>query len=567
VRWFEKFPERLDHELRALADAGFAPEIDEAQRASGVIVVSVQVPVLGKVEAMRITFPPQYPFFAFQIEAPTLSLGRHQDPYNKVLCFLENVETEWNTNDTAAAYLTDRLSLILASNSDPSLVPEGREGAPATGFMRFHPNTNVFVGDWNLPMEPKYGTLRIGLEQNTDPNQCLRGAILEVRGSDGTLLAQADEQIKARFGTVVAGRWVRLPKRPKSDDPFKIVEEASLVESSIKICEFRGGPDVLGVVFADEAKYLELHDIWTFVVRLKERKTQGKIKGRRPPGDNLIGYLARPDIASPAELVARVPRVRPLSAKKVAIFGVGAIGSMVAWQLARAGAKHLALIDHDFYQTGTTPRWLLGLPAAGYAKVDVLSQFFLLNYPYIEVTRIPYRVGDPNAPPDKVDEIMSAALDGADLVVDCTVEFAVNHYLSTVSRERGIQYIYARGTTGAWGGIVMRAQPDPSAPCWKCFYTHMANGAYGQPAAEDTPDVQPVGCFSPTFTGTGFDMDHISLMATRLAVGMLCSDTEGAYPNFNWDIGVVNIWTQEGEPIAPSWKTFPLVRHPDCDNH
>lgn len=567
MRWFEKYPERLTYELRVLTEAGLAPEVDEAARAAGMIVLTVQVPVFGKVEPMRVTFPAQYPFFAFQVEAPTLSLDRHQSPYTKALCFIENVETEWKTDDTVAEYLQNRLPLILAANKDPSSVKEGREGAPATGFLTFSPNTLVFLGDWALPAQPQHGTLVIGIETGTDPHACLRGAVLEVRGPDGALLAQAEDRIKRLYEKTVKGRWVRLPKRPSYDNPFKIIEEVAAIRRELGQCQFNGAPDILGIVFADEARYREQHDIWIFVVRLKERMRPVKKGERRPSGDRLVGYLARPDNASRTELQARVPRLHPIASKKVAIFGVGAIGSMVAWQLARAGVKHLSLIDHDVYQTGTTPRWLLGLPAAGYLKVQVLNGFFRQNYPYVDMTPIIYRVGAPNVSAEEVDKIMSAALDDASLVIDCTVQFAVNHYLSTMARERGIPYIYARGTTGAWGGMVMRAQPDPTAPCWKCFYRHMTDGAYAKPAAEDVPDVQPVGCFSPTFTGTGFDLDHISLMTVRLAIATLCANAENAYPDFDWDVGVVDVWDKTGRPIAPLWTTTLLVRHPKCDGH
>jgi len=567
VYWFEKYPERLDYELRVLMEAGFAPEIDESERASGKILLTVQVPVFGKVEPMRVIFPAQYPIFAFQVEAPTLALNRHQNPYTKALCFIENIETEWKTDDTVAAYLQNRLKLILAANNDPSSVEEGREGAPATGFIEFSPNTVVFLGDWALPAQPQYGTLIIGVEAGIDPHACLRGAVLEVRSSDGALLAQIDECIKRRYEKTIKGRWVRLPRRPASSDPFKIIEEVAAVQRDFGRCEFNGAPDILGVVFADEAKYLENHDIWIFVVRLKERMRPVKKGEKRPSGDQLLGYLARPDYASRAELQARVPRIHPIASKKVAIFGVGALGSMVAWQLARAGVKHLSLVDHDIYQTGTTPRWLLGLPAAGYSKVHVLNGFFRQHYPYIDVTPIVYQVGAPNVSADDVDKVMSAALDDASLVIDCTVQFTVSHYLSTIARERGIPYLYARGTTGAWGGMVMRAKPDTDAPCWKCFYRHMTDDAYPKPATEDTPDVQPVGCFSPTFTGTGFDLDHISLMAVRLAVATLCVYSENTYPDFDWDVGIVDIWDKSGKPIAPVWKTSPLVRHPECEEH
>ena len=90
---------------------------------------------------------------------------------------------------------------------------------------------------------------------------------------------------------------------------------------------------------------------------------------------------------------------------------------------------------------------------------------------------------------------------------------------------------------------------------------------FHKPPHEDIPEIQPVGCFHPTFTGTGFDMDHVSLAAVRLVVSTLCSGQEGIYPDFDWDVGVVDLWDEKKTPIEPCWTTYPLTRHPNCKAH
>lgn len=567
MAWFDKCPERLEDELRALNDANFEYEIDEDKRAAGQLVLTVKVPIVGTVHSMRVLFPAQYPFFAFQIDAQTLSLSRHQNPYSKALCFVGDIQTEWKTTDTVAMYLSERLPLVLKSNEDPS-APEAREGAPVTGYLTFAPESVVLVDDWIISSDQQRGTLLIGIEPGSDPNRPLRGAVLEVNAADGKRIAEANERLKRRYDKIIKGRWTRLPARPEADDPIKIMADAIVQWPKLERCEFNGGPDTIGVLFPDEAQHRQLHDIWSFLVRYKQ-KTYREVKGRRrPTGSEIRIYLARPDRAGRSDLQARVPRLNQIAKKKVAIFGVGALGSMVAWQLARAGMGAMTLIDHDFYQYGTAPRWLLGLPAAGHTKVSVLKAFIEHNYPYVDVTPIVYAVGNHVINAEQAEEAMKMALEGADLILDCTVEFTVGHYLSSIARERGIPYVWARGSTGAWGGIVGRARPGEERGCWKCFYHHFTAGAYPFPAEEDGPDVQPVGCFSPTFTGAGFDLDHISLMAVRLAVSTLCAGTEDGYPDFNWDVGILDLWDKVArQPIAPRWTTSTLTKHKDCDGH
>lgn len=567
MAWFEECPERLEDELRALNDAGFEHDIDAKARAEGQLVLTVKVPIGDKVHPMRVTFPAHYPYFAFQVEARTLELERHQNPYSKALCFVQDIQTQWKTSDTVAAYLTERLPLILQSNIDPS-APEAREGAPATGYINYAPDAVVLVGDWSIPLNQQHGVLIIGVEDGFDPNKLLRGAVLEVRSPNGGLIAEADDRIKRRYPNKIKGRWTRLPARPSADDPSHIMNDAIAQWRKLEQCEFDHGPDIVGVLFPDEAQHREMHDMWTFLVRVKQKKYQ-EVKGRRRQVGTDIGiYVVRPDRSGRRDLQARVPRVASIATKKVAVFGVGAIGSMVAWQLARSGVGELRLIDHDHYQYGTAPRWLVGMPASGFAKVSVLKSFFEHNYPYVTATAIRYLVGNPMTPPAEAESAMKLALDGVDLIIDCTVEFTVGHYLSSVGWKRDIPYLWARATTGAWGGMVGRARKGEGQGCWKCFYHHFTANAYPFPAAEDGPDIQPVGCFSPTFTGAGFDLDEISLMASRLAVATLCRGNPDGYPDFDWDIAVLDLWDKQTQrPIVPRWSSFPLTKFDKCDGH
>jgi molybdopterin/thiamine biosynthesis adenylyltransferase len=238
---------------------------------------------------------------------------------------------------------------------------------------------------------------------------------------------------------------------------------------------------------------------------------------------------------------------------------------MVTWQLARAGLGKLAIADYDFVNAATTPRWILGVSAAGRMKVKAVAEHITQQHPYVEVDPIFFRVG--NAQCDHVaDDVLRRSLDGADIVVDCTVEKTVQHYLSTIAWERGIPYIWASATPGAWGGIVGRVRPKRSRGCWKCFRGHLADDAIREPQAEQGPDIQPDGCDVPTFRGAGFDLDEVALMCVRLAVSTLCDGAADGYGDLPWDVATVDL-RQNGQPIPPKWTTYELQPHRDCDAH
>lgn len=64
------------------------------------------------------------------------------------------------------------------------------------------------------------------------------------------------------------------------------------------------------------------------------------------------------------------PDLARLAGARVAIVGVGAVGSFTADLLFRAGVRHLTLIDYEVLRPGNVVRHLLGDRYVGWAKVD-----------------------------------------------------------------------------------------------------------------------------------------------------------------------------------------------------
>lgn len=219
-------------------------------------------------------------------------------------------------------------------------------------------------------------------------------------------------------------------------------------------------------------------------------------------------------------------------------------------------------MDFDYVQLGNLPRWFLGFSAVGWPKAVAMAGYITDNYPFVSAKYYFHRLGS------NIDgQVLPDALEGVDLILDATAEWCVNHYLSDLAKQRGIPYVWATGTPGSQGGIVGRVVPNQTKGCWKCFQRHLVDKTIPCPAQEIVPDVQPVGCFHPTFTGTGFDMDHVALAAVRLVVSTLCAGQNGAYPDFDWDVGVLNLWDASNLPIAPKWSTHQLHKHRNCEEH
>jgi hypothetical protein len=50
----------------------------------------------------------------------------------------------------------------------------------------------------------------------------------------------------------------------------------------------------------------------------------------------------------------------------------------------------------------------------------------------------------------------------------------------------------------------------------------------------------------------------------RFVVGTLSGMIEGAYPDVDWDVGVIALRDQNGRPILPRCETLALPRHAKC---
>lgn len=562
--WFVENPGCLSSELKALDDAGYDYKIDPNEQALGRIVLIVKYPIKDDIHDLQVVYPDFYPYFPLQIFATSFPDGPHKHPYNGLLCLLKDPQKNWSTEDTLASMLDTKVRDIAKAHLTPSEAEpiEAHEGSPATGYFTYHPNAVVLTAGWKIPDGIDRGYLLIGLESGAKSNEIVRGIVLEVLDERKNLLQEIDLILQKRYSHFpkIHARWVRLKTPPKSESDNTIFEEAGLIWPEILKPKFNNGPDIVGLIFPEEAQYKKPQENWIFIVRLKIKESPKK-------SIQIVNYHVRADRLSKENNYARVLRCSPIGNKKVFLVGLGAIGSICAWQLARTGIGHLHLLDFDYLQLGNFPRWLLGYTSNGFDKATCLQQYLNVQYPFVRVTSETYRLGEANiaSPPMRDIEIIEQALEGTDLIVDATAEKCVSHFLSELAYTNGIPYIWATGTPGSWGGIVGRIIPGRTEGCWNCFQGHMLDKKIKTPNQENIPDIQPIGCFSPTFSGTGFDMDHISLTAVRLVISTLCIGNENAYPDFEWDVGVVDLWDEETKmPTAPKWTTYPLEKHPDC---
>ena len=563
-RWWERWPGRLEYELERLDALGIPYERDDEAFEKGSLVLRLRPRVNGEEVFLVARFPDFYPYMRFEVEAPELNLDHHQAPFRKNLCLIGGATKNWHTRDTLAGFIRDQLPVALdTGRTHDKTRAEGLEVPQAEPFSVYYPayqDAAVLIdGGWVIDPSVAAGELVIGVKE--DAGEVLRGAVLEVRDTDGRVLVRMDPRVARLYPKPLRCRWVRLDESIREAEAGSFFGKLFSLHASLSNPWWKhivgGRTDIIGVLFPEEVGWREKGDGWVFGVRLQFKGRKGYSKG-----DDV--YLARAMRAGASDLAARVPELKTLQECKVAVAGLGGIGSPSVLELAKAGVGQLRVLDDDIVEPGTTVRWALGFAAAGVRKAHALRSFIDANYPYTEVVPYVHRIGNVLSDGPSDIEVLDDFLDGADLIYDATAEVGVQHLLSDLATERRLPYVCVSTTAGAWGGLIARVRPGVTPGCWVCLQHALEDETIPPPPADPNGGTQPAGCVSPTFTGAGFDVSELSLAGVRLAVSTLSAGIAGAYPEVEWDVATVSLREGKDRLITPRWETFVLDRHPAC---
>ncbi|HEX9069555.1 MAG TPA: ThiF family adenylyltransferase [Ktedonobacterales bacterium] len=220
---------------------------------------------------------------------------------------------------------------------------------------------------------------------------------------------------------------------------------------------------------------------------------------------------------------------RRLGAGRALIVGCGALGTVLANNLARAGVGFLRVVDRDYVEGNNLQRQILfdesdalrGLPKAIAARerLTAVNHFITVDARVTDLTV------------DNVDEL----LDGIDVVLDGTDNFETRYLLNDVCVKAGIPWVYS-GVVAAHG-VSMTIRPGVSA-CLRCVF----------------PD-RPLPGTSPTCDTVGVLNGVVGLIggiASTEALKLLLGD-ERVAPGILW----ADVW-------ANTFERIEIPRQADC---
>lgn len=153
---------------------------------------------------------------------------------------------------------------------------------------------------------------------------------------------------------------------------------------------------------------------------------------------------------------------RKLAESKVAVAGLGGLGTVSSLYLALSGVGHLRLIDQDTVELNNLHRQVLySLNDLHYPKVEVSAKRLKKTNPLVKVEPVPENLNTNN-----VEKLLS----GMDCVVDGLDNMRTRYLVNRACIKLGIPYVFG-AAIGIEGNLSVFASPE--TPCLECVFPNV----------------------------------------------------------------------------------------------
>lgn len=186
---------------------------------------------------------------------------------------------------------------------------------------------------------------------------------------------------------------------------------------------------------------------------------------------------------------------RKLAKSKVAVVGLGGLGTVSSLYLALAGVGHLRLVDQDTVELANLHRQILYTPEdLHYPKAEVSARRLCKTNPLVEVEAVSENVNSRN-----VERLLS----GVDCVVDGLDNMQTRYLINRTCAGLNVPYVFG-AAIGTEGNLAVFAPPE--TPCLECVFSNVED-EYVQ-----TCDTRGVLGATPGIIGTMQAMETVKLL-------------------------------------------------------
>ena len=239
---------------------------------------------------------------------------------------------------------------------------------------------------------------------------------------------------------------------------------------------------------------------------------------------------------------------RILSAKTVAVIGVGSGGSVGALELAKAGVGNFVLVDFDRLKAHNVARHVCGLADVGRFKTRAVRDAISQHNPQASIVCHEIDITEDG---DLLDKIAATS----DLVFVATDNELSRYLINEACLAAGTPAIYGGAYERAFAGEVVRVVPG-EAGCYACVRQALAStmrSISSQQVFDYTDDTE-----FQAEPGLGLDVSFIAMIHAKLALMTLLRDTESALGDLDAEMV---IWINSPRPEDGELFERPLTRH------
>lgn len=213
-------------------------------------------------------------------------------------------------------------------------------------------------------------------------------------------------------------------------------------------------------------------------------------------------------------------QLNDLRNKKVAVIGLGALGSTITAELARSGVTQFLLVDNDKLEIENIGRHDLSIKDINKYKTDGVREKIMDINPQAECQVLTCNVLDDYS-------VTLSCLQSYDIIVstidDVEARYAINSTLIPINKK----VIFAGVFYNAVAGFVLISEKKIS--CFECQARRIDKMA----ADEEIPDFAKLlpeemnyGCGRPTFPGGSIKTHTVALLTAKIAVDTLLQTRE-----------------------------------------
>lgn len=207
---------------------------------------------------------------------------------------------------------------------------------------------------------------------------------------------------------------------------------------------------------------------------------------------------------------------RKLLASRITLIGCGALGSVLADTMVRAGVGFTRIVDRDYVELNNLQRQMLfneRHAAGGIPKAIAAAESLVEINSSVEIEPI---VADANA------TNIEALIDGSDLILDGADNFQIRYLVNDAAVKHGTPWVY--GACVGADGTTMPIVPGQT-PCFRCIW--------------ETP---PQPGVSPTCDTAGILAGIVHVVASLQAVEAIKILT-GQWDALNRNLTQIDIWS------------------------